>query len=70
MLHQSTLNVHSLLNTLPAIPWDAPDPLLVERIAAAERAGMLGNDLAILADHNAIRIGMDLDRTSDCTGRH
>jgi hypothetical protein len=31
MLHQSTANVHSLLNTLPAIPWDAPDPLPVMR---------------------------------------
>jgi len=31
MLQQSTANVHSLLNTLPAIPWDAPEPLPVMR---------------------------------------
>jgi hypothetical protein len=26
---------------------------------------MLGNDPAVLADHDAIRIGVDLDRTTD-----
>src|SRR5204863_2922227 len=43
---------------------------VVKRIAAAERAGMLGNDAAVLADHNAIGVGMDLDRTSDRAGCH
>lgn len=45
-------------------------PRVVERIAATERAGMLGNDPAILADYDAIGIGMDLDRMSDRAGRH
>ncbi len=31
---------------------------------------MLGNDAPVLADHNAVGIGMNLDRTSDCAGRH
>src|SRR5258705_13431192 len=30
---------------------------------------MLGNDASVLADHDAVGIGMDLDRTSDCAGR-
>ncbi|WP_461327000.1 hypothetical protein [Bradyrhizobium barranii] len=28
---------------------------------------MLGNDTSILADHDAIGIGLNLDRSSDCT---
>src|SRR4026207_1882219 len=31
MLHQSTANVHPFLSTLPAAPWEAPDPLPVMR---------------------------------------
>src|SRR4029079_5883373 len=45
-------------------------PGCIARIAATERAGMLGNDPAVLADYDAIGIGMDLDRTSDRAGRH
>src|SRR5579863_2006753 len=30
---------------------------------------MLGNDASVLADHNAVGIGMNLDRTSDGAGR-
>jgi hypothetical protein len=33
-------------------------------------SGMLGHDPAVLADHNAIGIGMNLHRTSDRTGGH
>src|SRR5664280_619026 len=45
-------------------------PGIVDCLATTERAGMLGNDPAILADYDAIGIGMDLDRTSDRAGRH
>ena len=37
-------------------------PGIVDRLAAAEAAAMLADDCAILADHNAIGIGLDLDR--------
>src|ERR1700737_5664249 len=30
---------------------------------------MLGNDASVLADHDAVGIGMNLDWTSDCAGR-
>src|SRR5206468_5171595 len=43
---------------------------VIDRVVAAERAGMLADDPPILADHDAIRIGMNLDRTPDRTGRH
>ena len=44
-------------------------PGVVDRLAAAERARMLGNDASVLADHDAVGIGMNLDRTPDCAGR-
>jgi hypothetical protein len=31
MLHHSTANIDPFLSTLPAAPWDAPDPLPVMR---------------------------------------
>src|SRR5271170_2244758 len=43
-------------------------PGIVGRLTAAERSWMLGNDASILADHDAVGIGMNLDRTPDCTG--
>jgi len=33
-------------------------------------SGVLGNDSAVLADDDAIRIGVDFDWTPDCAGRH
>ena len=39
-------------------------PWVIGRLAAAEAAAMLADDRAILADHNAIGIGLDLDRPS------
>jgi len=39
-------------------------PGIVDRLAAAEAAAMLAGDCALLADHNAIGIGLDLDRPS------
>ncbi|MEA2907485.1 MAG: hypothetical protein QOI12_4872 [Alphaproteobacteria bacterium] len=45
-------------------------PGVIERVAAAEPAGMFGHDPPVLADHDAVRIGMDLDRTPDSTGGH
>ena len=43
-------------------------PRIVNRHAAAERATMFGDDAPVLADYDAIRIGMDLDRTPDGAG--
>ena len=40
-------------------------PGIVDRLAAAEAAGMLADDLAVLADHDAIGVGLDLDRPAD-----
>src|SRR3954453_8141526 len=40
-------------------------PGIVDGIAAAERASMLGNDPSVLADHNVIGIGMNLDWPPD-----
>jgi len=31
---------------------------------------MLADDPAVLADHDAIRIGLDLDRAADCARGH
>ncbi|MEA2987739.1 MAG: hypothetical protein QOG83_450 [Alphaproteobacteria bacterium] len=45
-------------------------PGVVERVAAAERTGMFGNNPPVLADHDAVGIGMDLDRTPDSAGGH
>src|ERR1700730_5169635 len=40
-------------------------PGIIDRLAATEGARMLGNDASVLADHDAVGIGMDLDRPSD-----
>src|ERR1700685_1293289 len=45
-------------------------PRIVDRLATAERSGMFSNDPPVLADHDAVGIGMDFDWTTDCTGRH
>src|SRR5438477_5308238 len=45
-------------------------PGIVGCLAAAERASMLGDDPSILTDHDAVGIGMNLDRTSDCAGSY
>src|SRR5258708_37274822 len=45
-------------------------PGVVDRLAASEGAPMFGDDPAVLADHDAIGIGMDLDRTPNRAGRH
>jgi hypothetical protein len=39
-------------------------PGVVERLAAAERSGALAGSPAVLPNHNAIRVGLDLDRTA------
>ena len=44
-------------------------PGIVDGIAAAERASMLGNDASVLADHNAVGVGMNLYRPPDSAGR-
>src|SRR5262249_58188840 len=44
-------------------------PGVIDCLAAAERAGMLGNHPPVLADNNTVGIGMNLDRTADRTGR-
>lgn len=47
-------------------------PVLERRTVAQGpglRAGMLGEDPTILADDDAIRIGLSLDRTPDCARR-
>jgi hypothetical protein len=38
-------------------------PGVVDRVAAAERAGMFANDPPVLADHDAAGISMNLDGT-------
>src|SRR4051812_32020906 len=45
-------------------------PGIVDGIAAAERASMLGNDASVLADHNAVGVGVNLDRPPDSAGRN
>src|SRR3989442_8260416 len=40
-------------------------PGIVDRLAATEAARMPADDRAVLADHNAIGIGLDLDRPAD-----
>jgi hypothetical protein len=40
-------------------------PGIVDRLAAAETAVMLADDCAILADHNAIGVSLDLDWPAD-----
>jgi hypothetical protein len=50
----------------------SPSPIVVpgviNRVAAAERAVVLGDDPAVLADHDAVGIGVNLDWTSDRAG--
>lgn len=43
-------------------------PGVVDGIAAVKGSRVLGNDASILADHDAIGIGVNLDRSSDCAG--
>src|SRR6478736_2330859 len=45
-------------------------PGIVGRLAAAEGAKMLGNDAPVLADYNAVGIGMHLDRAPNRARRH
>ena len=45
-------------------------PRIVDRLATAEPAGMLTDDPAVLADYDAVGIGVDLDRTPDRAGGH
>src|SRR5258708_9006598 len=40
-------------------------PGIVDRLAATERARMLGNDASVLADYDAVGVSMDLDRPTD-----
>jgi len=42
-------------------------PGIVDRLAAAEAATMLADNRAVLADHDAIGIGLDLDRPANGT---
>ena len=43
-------------------------PGVVDGLAASKTAGMLANDGAVLPDDDAIRIGLDLDGTSNSPG--
>ena len=43
-------------------------PGVVDGIAAAKGSWVLGNDASILTDYDAIGIGLNLDRSSDCAG--
>jgi hypothetical protein len=45
-------------------------PGIIDGLAAAERAAMLGDDPAIPADHDAVGTVMDLYWPSDCARRH
>ena len=45
-------------------------PRIVDCLAATVVAGMLCDDTSILADDDAIGVGMDLDWTTDCAGAH
>ena len=45
-------------------------PGVVDSLAAPERSGMLGDNAPVLADYDTIRIGVNLNRTTDSTGRH
>ena len=40
-------------------------PGIVDGLAAPKAAGMLANDNAVLADDDAVRVGLNLDRTSN-----
>ena len=43
-------------------------PGVIERVAAAERTGMLGDNPPVLADYDPVRIGMNLDWPSNRAG--
>ena len=43
-------------------------PGVIDGIAAAKGSRVLGNDASILTDHDAIGIGLNLDRTPDSAG--
>src|SRR6202034_3324419 len=45
-------------------------PRIVDGLAATVVAGMLRDDTSILADDDAVGVGMDLDWTTDCAGAH
>ena len=45
-------------------------PRIVDRLATAERSRMFSDDPPVLADHGAVGIGMDFDRTPDGIGGH
>ena len=42
-----------------AVAQSAGMPRVVDRVAAGERAGVLGDDPAVLADHDAVHISID-----------
>ena len=42
-------------------------PGIVDSLAAAEMAAMFADNRAVLADHDAIGVGLDLDRPADGT---
>jgi len=43
---------------------------VVDHLVAAEAAGMFAHDHPVLADDDAVGIGMDLDRTTDGARQH
>ena len=43
---------------------------VIDRLATAERTRMFGHDPTVLADHDAVGIGVNLDRPPDCAGRN
>ncbi len=45
-------------------------PGIVGYLAATVFAGMLADDTAILAQNDALGVGVDLDRTADCASAH
>jgi hypothetical protein len=45
-------------------------PGVVDRVATAERAGMLGDDPPVLANYDPVGIGINLDWPSDRTGSY
>src|ERR1700751_3043173 len=43
-------------------------PGIIDRLAAAKAATMFADDPSVLADHNAIGVGVDVDRPTDGAG--
>lgn len=43
-------------------------PGIIDRLAAAEVARMLGDAAPVLADDDTVGVGVDLDRSANCTG--